>query len=77
MSALNRAIAEARHLAHSVYSRFRPPSQSRRSAAEQELLVSDTSFHRCSIASRSTAGNHWAACESPKSTTVVGEAGSP
>ena len=40
-------------------------------------LVSTTSRHCRVTAIRSSAGNHWVACESPNSTTDVVERGFP
>ena len=48
-----------------------------RSAGEQADFVMTSSFQCSTWASRSRAGNHWAACESPKRTTDVADAASP
>ncbi|GAA3289384.1 hypothetical protein GCM10020295_01150 [Streptomyces cinereospinus] len=46
-------------------------------ATLQEAFVIETSLQPRVVASRSKAGNHWAAWESPKSTTVREDARFP
>src|SRR6476469_2386138 len=66
-----------RHVSHSVYTRLSEGSQMAMSAGAQADFVNDSSRQPYVVAARTRAGNHCAACESPKSTTVVDEPVSP
>ncbi len=72
-----RSMTRSRQPSHSVSGRFRFVLQTLIAAGVQPLLVNETRRHDRSIASRSSAGNHWAACESPNRITTVDDAGSP
>ena len=72
-----RARAACCHAAHSGYVRRRSTSQIGASTTGQADFVIDTRRQPCSLASRSSAGNHCAAWESPYSTTTVEEPADP
>ena len=72
-----RLMMPVRHAAHSVYSRSSDGSQMAMSAGAQADFVNDSRRQWCSVAARDRAGNHWAAWESPRRTTVVDEVLSP
>ena len=76
-SAASRSATLARHASHSRSSRFTIVLNTEMSALGQPFFVITSSRQWRWPASSSRAGNHWAAWESPNSTIVVADVGSP
>ena len=70
-------ITSSRQAAHSVYSRLSVRCSTGMSMNGHDSFTNGSSRQPRSTASRSNAGNHWPACESPTSAIVNSPAGSP